>query len=105
MLDGGASTCGFNPREHELYDHAGVDASFYVPTCIAGDEVFLATSKMGTDTQKNYRNRVSVPIFLGIGISFIDVLPHLDQKLYGRNTFHFTKSCIPDLATGNVIHI
>ena len=105
MLDSGASIGGFNPREYELYDHAGVDVGIYVPTCIAGDEVFLTTGKMGTDTQKNYRNRVSVPIFLGIGISFIDVLPHLDQKLYRRNAFHFTKSCIPDLATGNVIRI
>ena len=89
MLDGGVSTGGLNPREHELYDHAGVDASFYVPTCIAGDEVFLATSKMGTDTQRNYRHRVSVSIFLGIGISFIDVLSYLDQKLYGRDAFRF----------------
>ena len=68
---------------------AGFDACLHVPSCIAGDEVFFATSKMGTDTQKDYRHRVFVPIFLGIGISFIDVLPYLDQKLYGREAFRF----------------
>ena len=89
MLDGGTNTGGLYPRKHELYDYAVIDVGIYVPTCIAGDEVFLATSKMGTDMQRNYRHRVFVSIFLGIGISFIDVLPYLDQKLYGRDAFRF----------------
>ena len=82
---------------------AGFDACLHVPSCIAGDEVFFATSKMGTDTQKDYRHRVFVPIFLGIGISFIDVLPYLDQKLYRRDAFRFAQPSIPYLAAGSAI--
>ena len=82
MLDGGTNTGGLYPRKHELYDYAVIDAGIYVPACAAGDEVFLTTSKMGADTQRNYRHRVFVPLISAIGVSTPDVLSHLGYELY-----------------------
>ena len=103
MLDGGTNTGGLYPRKHELYDYAVIDAGIYVPTCIAGDEVFLATSKMGTDTQTGYRHRVSVPLIPGVGVSAPDVLSHLGYELYRRDAFRLAQPSIPDLAAGSAI--
>ena len=87
MLDGGTNTGGLYPRKHELYVHAGNDAGIYVPACAAGDEVFLATSKMGADTQVTYWHYVSVPLISAIGVSTPDVLSHLGYELYRRDAF------------------
>ena len=82
MLDGGVGTGGLYPCKHGLYDYAVIDAGIYVPACAAGDEVFLATSKMGADTQVTYWHCVFVPLFPTIGVSAPDVLSYLGYELY-----------------------
>ena len=66
MLDGGGDPYCYHSNQYGLYMVAGFNACHHVPACIVGDEVFLAASEVGTDTQVDYRYCVSVPLFLAI---------------------------------------